>query len=238
MSTISTAILLILLFYLFKLNLKGIKTKSDERRKLRRTPPPHRGAQTREKRHHPGPLLYEARSAGRGRFPGRFARPLGPGPTGRGTDHPLRRGALHGRDRQGPLPRQEGAHSVPRGGLLAGRVVRRKGVRRLQGEIPRIQGRVVCQYDGRGQGPDGCLLHVVQCAEGRRVAACRPAADLRPGPQPGILYPEVDWTEEHGAVGRCLPCPRGVFAGKDPAAQTRTPRSEGGRTPRVPGLYR
>ena len=39
-------------------------------------------------------------------------------------------------------------------------------------------------------------------------------------------------------LGRCLPCPRGVFAGKDPAAQTRTPRSEGGRTPRVPGLYR
>ena len=28
--------------------------------------------------------------------------------------------------------------------------------------------------------------------------------------------------------GRCLPCPRGVFAGKDPAAQTRTPRSESG----------
>ena len=44
------------------------------------------------------------------------------------------------------------------------------------------------------KGLDGCVLHLVQCPEGRRVDSGRPADHLRSRPEPGFLYPEADWT--------------------------------------------
>ena len=90
-------------------------------------------------------------------------------------NHPVRRRAFHGRDRQGALPRQKGAHTLSRGGMLAGRVVRRPRLCGLQGQVPGAYGGFVRQYHGRGQGADRYLLHFVQCPEGRGVDSGRPA---------------------------------------------------------------
>ena len=169
-------LLYLFFFLLFKL-IKGIKIKN-ERGKLLRAQPPHRGSQAREKRRDPGALLYDARGAGRRRFSGRLARPLRPGAVGRRRHHPLRRSALHGRDRQGPLPRKEGADPLSRGGVLAGRVVRRRGIR----GFPRSHGRLLCEHHGRREGADRHLLHVVQRAEGSGVDSRRPARDFRSRP--------------------------------------------------------
>ena len=54
----------------------------------------------------------------------------------------------------------------------------------------------------------------------------------------GSLYPEAHRASEHGAVGRRVPRPRGVFARKTADAQTGASGGEGRRAPRVPGLYR
>lgn len=72
----------------------------------------------------------------------------------------------------------------------------------------------VRQYFGRGESLDGCVLHLVQCPEGRRVDSGRPADHLRSRPEPGFLYPKADRTREYGDLGRRLPCARGVFVGK------------------------
>ena len=75
-----------------------------------RDPPPGAG----EGRDHPRAQLPALRGAA-GRRPGRrLARPLREGGRDRRTDDRLRRRALHGREREDPLARQEGGHAARR----------------------------------------------------------------------------------------------------------------------------
>ena len=122
--------------------------------------------------------------------------------------------------------------------MFAGRVVRCGRFRGFQGEISRLQGGFVRQYFGRGESLDGCVLHLVQCPEGRRVDSGRPADHLRSRPEPGFLYPKADWTREYGDLGRRLPCARGVFVGENPGTEAAASRSAGGGASRMQGLYR
>lgn len=55
----------------------------------------------------------------------------------------------------------------PEAWLLARRLVPCRRVRRFQGEVSRPPRGLLCQYDGRGQGPYGYLLHLVERPEGR-----------------------------------------------------------------------
>ena len=135
------------------------------------------------------------------------------------------------------MPRQKGAHTLSRGGMLAGRVVRRPRLCGLQGQVPGAYGGFVCQHHRRGQGADRYLLHFVECPEGRGVDPGRPPRHLRARPQPGRLHQEADRPREYGDLGRGVPCPRGVFARKTAPAQKGAPRSPHRRASRMPGLY-
>ena len=66
--------------------------------------------------------------------------------------------------------------------VLAGRVVRRRGICGFQGRASRSHGRLLCEHHGRREGADRHLLHVVQRAEGSGVDSRRPARDFRSRP--------------------------------------------------------
>ena len=76
---------------------------------------------------------------------------------------------------------EKGADTLSRGGLLAGRVVRRRGIRGFQGTASRSYGGLLRQHHGRRQGPDGHLLHLVQRPESRGID---------PADQPVIFAPD------------------------------------------------
>lgn len=100
------------------------------------------------------------------------------------------------------MPRQKGAHTLSRGGMLAGRIVRCPRLCGLQGQVPGAYGGFVCQHHRRGQGADRYLLHFVECPEGRGVDPGRPPRHLRARPQPGRLHQEADRPREYGDLGR------------------------------------
>ena len=138
------------------------------------------------------------------------------GAVGRRRHHPLRRSALHGRDRQGPLPRKEGADPLSRGGVLAGRVVRRRSLRRLPGAAPRIT-----RSSPTSTPPSAVkALTDICCTSSNalKVVESIPAdqpGDFRSRPQSGFLYPEAHRASENMVLlGRSVPRPRGVFARK------------------------
>ena len=93
-------------------------------------------------------------------------------------DRVLRR-PLHGRDRLGPLSRQDGPDRRPRGGLLPRGVDQRRPAPRLEGRAPRRGGGHVRQHLGRGEGRDRLLLHLGQRRPGRRAHPPRARAGHR-----------------------------------------------------------
>ena len=87
-------------------------------------------------------------------------------------DRVLRR-PLHGRDRLGPLSRQDGADRRPRRRLLALGVDQRRPAARLEGGAPRRGGRDVRQHLRRGEGRDRLLLHLGERGPGGRAHPAR-----------------------------------------------------------------
>ena len=153
---------------------------------------------------------------------------------------PLRRRALHGRDRQGALSRQEGADAtVPEAGCSLADGVRGRGVPPLpRPATPAIRSfRTSIRRSEIKAQTDVCCTSS-NALEGRRV-------DFRPNSR-SSSHPTAIWaptsqkltgTRQHGAVGRRLPRARGVFARKAARIARGAPWGRGRRASRMPRLY-
>ena len=88
-------------------------------------------------------------------------------------DHHLLRRALHGRDRQDPLAREDRADPRRRRRLLAGRLADRRRAAGLEGREPGRGGGLLREHHRGGEGRDRHLLHVVERGRGGRLHPAR-----------------------------------------------------------------
>src|SRR2546426_669350 len=121
----------------------------------------------RMSRGHPRPHLPGALDPGGGPLHRRLPRAVAPGRGHRRGGHRLLRRALHGRDRQDPLPRPDRPHPRHRGRMFPGRQHHRGTAQGLEGGAPRRSRRRLRQHLRRGEGGVRLLLHLRQCRPGR-----------------------------------------------------------------------
>ena len=95
---------------------------------------------------------------------------------GRRRHHRARRRALHGRDGQAAQSGKDGADPRPRGRLFARGLDHRAGCAADAPALSRRAGRHLRQHVGRGEGRIRHLLHVGQCAQGRRSRSASSAS--------------------------------------------------------------
>ena len=166
-------------------------------------------ARRRARRGDPRPQLPGARGPGRRRLHRRLAAALAPGRLDRRRGDRLLRRPLHGRDRLGPLAREDRADPRPRRRLLALGLDRRRPAARLEGRAPGRRGGDVRQHLGRGEGRDRLLLHLLERGQGRRahLARARPRDrdPLRPRHVAGRLRRPRDGPARRPRALRPLP---------------------------------
>ena len=170
-----------------------------------------RALAARARRRHPGAQLPGPRGPGRRPLRRRLARavPAGRAPPSRG-DRLLRR-ALHGRDRLGPLARQDRPHPRPRRRLLARRLHHPRAARAWQAKHP---GAVTVMYvntTAEVKALTDYCVHVVERRAGRRAHPARARSGhrdpLRPRHVPRRLRRE-DGRALAAHLGRRVPRPR------------------------------
>ena len=106
-------------------------------------------------------------------------------------------------------------------------------LREWKARAPRRRRRLLRQHDGRGQGGDRHLLHLVQRRRGRRVGPGRPGGPVPARPVPRRARPPHHRPGEHARLGGGVPRPRRDQRSGARRAGRRAPRRRALRPPRV-----